>query len=88
MVKQGKHSTFTQDWLDLIFVDQLVFAENFDRVKSARVFFTSQNNAAESATAHDTHLLEVFDRNVALLDKARTRLAIQLCIGIYKLLKK
>ena len=58
--------SFAQDRLDLILGENLIFAQNLDRVKPPRVFLSRQDHATESSAADHPDLFEVIDRDLSL----------------------
>ena len=66
MVELLEDFSFAQDRLDLIFRENLIFAQNLDRVKPPRVFLSSQNHATESSAANHSDPFEVIDRDLSL----------------------
>ena len=58
--------SFAQDWLDLILRENLVLAQNLDRIKPPCVFLSRQNHATESSAAYHSDLFEVINRDISL----------------------
>jgi hypothetical protein len=72
-----KNASFTQDWLNEIFVRKLILTQDFDCVKTTGVFFAGQDDSTEASTANDAKLFKIIDIDVSLLRQAYS------CLYIY-----
>lgn len=77
MVELLKHFPLAQNRFYLVFINQLVLAEDLDRVESTSVLLPRQDNLAEAAAADDAHLLEIVNRDILLLEEALPWLSTQ-----------
>ena len=78
MFKLLKNASLAEDRLDQVFAQKLVFAYNFDCVKTTRVLFARQDNPTEPSTANHAKLFEIIDLDVSLLRQAYSRLYVYL----------
>ena len=70
MIELFKDATLAQNRLNLILIENAVFAENLDSIQPACVFLAREDDSAEPTTTDYTHLFEVFDRDILPLRQA------------------
>ena len=59
MVELLKDLALSQDWLDRVLVGELVLPDDFNSVETPCIFFTSEYDATEPASADDPYRFKV-----------------------------